>query len=92
MATTLLPPDAPGRAAAHDEVHFRPSRPLPVPSMTTQITVLTDGATAPAETAHLRDFAAAHRLALEPTDIGLILALDESTVMLWERHEDYSLY
>lgn len=92
VTMTLLPPDAPGRAAAHDEVHVRPARPLSVPSMTTQVTVLTDSEAAVAETAHLRDFAAAHGLDVESTDVGLTLELDESTGMSWERHGGYSLY
>ncbi|CQD22987.1 hypothetical protein BN1232_05816 [Mycobacterium lentiflavum] len=87
-----LPPDAPGRAAAHDELHIRPARPLPVPSMTTQLTVVPGDGTAAAETTHLHRLAAAHGLTVDPTDIGLTLELEHQTGLSWERHDDYSLY
>lgn len=88
----LLPADAPGRTVAHDELHIRPARPLPVPSMTTQLTVLPQEGAAAAETAHLHRLAAAHGVAVGATDVGLTLELDHQTGLSWERHNDYSLY
>ncbi|WP_158220772.1 DUF3422 domain-containing protein [Mycobacterium lehmannii] len=90
--SAALPPDAPGRERAHNEVHVRPARPLPVPSMTTQLTVLTDEAAETAETAHLQQLATAYGLAVGATDVGLTLDLDPQTELSWERHDDYSLY
>ncbi|PEG33015.1 hypothetical protein CQY20_33075 [Mycolicibacterium agri] len=86
-----LPRDAPERAAAHNEVHVRPARPLPIPSMTTQLTVVTDKVSAAAETAHLHRLAATHS-AVGATDVGLTLDFDDVTALSWERHDDYSLY
>lgn len=88
-----LPPDASQRVAAHNEVHVRPARPLPIPSMTTQLTVLTDKRSAAAETAHLHRLAATHGKAAGSTDVGLTLEFDAARGLSWERHDDaYSLY
>lgn len=92
LVTAMLPQDASGRAAAHNEVHVRPARPLPVPSMTTQLTVLTESSSAAAETAHLHGLAAAYGVAVAATDVGLTLELDHQTGLSWEKHDDYSLY
>ncbi len=87
-----LPRDASERSAAHNEVHVRLPRPLPIPSMTTQLTVLTDKASGAAETAHLRRLAATYGAVVDATDVGLVLDFDEVTALSWERHEGYSLY
>lgn len=88
----LLPPDAAERVRAHNEVHVRPARPLPIPSMTTQITVLTDIHDSTAEASHLRSLAATHGAHLGPTDVGLVLDLGDAAELSWERHEGYSVY
>ncbi|KAA8962738.1 DUF3422 domain-containing protein [Mycobacterium sp.] len=92
QATVTLPPDAPERAAAHHEVHVRPVRPLPVPSMTTQLTVLTEKGSAPAETAHLQQIAGGYGKTVRDTDTELTIDFDEVTALSWERHDSYSLY
>ncbi|MDP3969841.1 MAG: DUF3422 domain-containing protein [Nocardioides sp.] len=88
----LLPPDAAERVPAHNEVHVRPARPLPIPSMTTQITVLTASHDSTAEASHLRSLAATHGAQIGSTDVGLVLNLGDAAELSWERHDEYSVY
>jgi len=87
-----LPLDAPGRVAAHDELHARPVAPITVPALMTQLAVLTEGHTVAEETAYLRGLAAAHGLAVGRTDLGLSLSLPFGATLSWEHHAEYSLY
>ncbi|BBG00395.1 hypothetical protein Pdca_16040 [Pseudonocardia autotrophica] len=52
---------------------MRRARPLPVPPMTAQVTMLTDGAPPSAEIARLKELAAAHDATANATDVGFIL-------------------
>ncbi|GAB2458410.1 hypothetical protein GCM10027062_42930 [Nocardioides hungaricus] len=45
---------------------------LPIPSMTRQITVLTESHDSTAEASHLRSLAAAHDAPIGPTDVALV--------------------
>ena len=89
----LLPPDAPGRIADHDELHARPVAPITVPAMVTQLAVVTAGHAAAEELAHLRGLAVGAGLPpVGEPDAGLTLPLAGGAVLTWERHAEYSLY
>jgi uncharacterized membrane-anchored protein len=87
-----IPADAPGRGAAHDELHARPVTPVVLPAMITQLAVLTEAHPAAEELAYLRGLAVGKGLPLGETDVGLTLALDDGATLTWERHPGYSLY
>jgi uncharacterized membrane-anchored protein len=87
-----VPPDAPERVAAHDELHARPVTPIVVPAMVTQLVVRTGGHSAAEEIAYLRGLAAGDGRELGETDAGRVVTLDAGAVLTWERHADYSLY
>ena len=87
-----LPGDAPGRIAAHDELHARPVTPVAMPALVTQLTVLTQGTTRAEETAYLRGLAAGQGLDVGETDLGLTLAPADGVTLTWEHHAEYSLY
>jgi uncharacterized membrane-anchored protein len=88
----LLPPDADGRAALHDEVHARAVTPIAVPAMVTQLTVLVEGHSADEESAYLRGFAAASGSRPVETAAGIAFALPGDAWLTWERHAEHSLW
>jgi uncharacterized membrane-anchored protein len=90
--TALLPPDAPWRAALHNEIHARPAARIRLPALVVYVAVLNAGITREQECTHLRRLPGQQDLALDSlTNNFLRLQFDGYTVK-WERHTEFTRY
>ena len=87
-----LPPPHPDRHALADEVHARPSDPLPTPCRASLLAVLVDPAQRDAERAHLAGLLAQHGIAPPSPDAVRIAAVLPGVHVQWERHGEFSGY
>jgi len=87
-----FPRPHPDRLALGDEVHARPSDPLPTPCRASLLAVLVDATEREAEREHLAALLAQHGVA-PPSPDAVRIAADLGPIHLqWERHGEFSGY
>lgn len=87
-----LPADHPLRLALHDEVHARPSDPLPSPMRLSFLALASDPAQRGREWAHLRTLAAGAGVSLPPEEPAHLAVELGAFGLTWERHSEFSRY
>jgi uncharacterized membrane-anchored protein len=87
---TATPPNHPQRLMLADEVHARPSEPVPGPSRAGYVALLVDADARSAEHAHLARLAALHGVAAPAVEDTQWRAELGRLLVRWERHGEFS--
>jgi uncharacterized membrane-anchored protein len=90
--TSLLPADAPLRAALHNEVHARPAARIRLPALVVYVAVLNAGVTREQECAHLRLLPNQQDLPLESLASNFLRLRFDNYTLKWERHTEFTRY
>ena len=92
LATPLLPPDHPDRAALAAEVHARPPEPIAPPSRASYVAVRIEAEARPAEMGHIATLCAHFGLAPPEAARTQWAATLGALRFKWERHGEFSSY